>query len=244
MHSSNFVLLWYSIIAVHGLSGSWKTTWSTDERGHSTIWLRDRLPSLLAQVNAIGRIRAFGYNAAYAFTRDASGLETCANDLLTRIRIMRMGDEEQGTPIIFIAHSMGGLVVKLAINMAHTDHEYHQDVLENTSGCIFLAVPFHGADAAFWARKWSQIIKISTLGAFGNVQIPGALTRNSKQWKDISRDFVQRGKDMTFRSAYETDKMGMDLVKIYQFPFLILPSLRCYVTNMIMLDCRRSLDAE
>lgn len=157
---------------------------------------------------------------------------------------MRMGDEEQGTPIIFIAHSMGGLVVKLAINMAHTDHEYHQDVLENTSGCIFLAVPFHEADAAFWAKKWSQIIKISTLGAFGNVQIPGALTRNSKQWKDISRGFVQRGKDMTFRSAYETDKMGMDLVKIHQFPFLIFPSLRCDVTNMIMLDCRRSLGAE
>ncbi|KAI0159869.1 hypothetical protein GGR52DRAFT_165440 [Hypoxylon sp. FL1284] len=103
-------------------------------------------------------------------------------------------------------------MVSEAINLAHTDDEYHIDVLEKTTGCLFLAVPFHGADAASWAELGAQIMGGLSIGMAGNPAIPKALRRNSKDWMKISRDFVQRGKNMTFRSAYETEKMGRSTI--------------------------------
>ena len=197
---------------MHGLSGSCDTTWSVGKGDDSAIWLRDRLPKLLAKIDVQPRIRTFGYDARFAFTRAKSTLETSAIDLLTRIRIMLMDNEDQDRPIIFIAHSMGGLLVKLAINLAHTDNVHYADVLTNTKGCVFLAVPFHGADDAFWAEKFSRIIKFATMGIYGNLDISAVTKRNSKDWMNISRDFVQRGKDMVFWSAYETVKMSNHLV--------------------------------
>ncbi|KAI0834741.1 hypothetical protein F5Y06DRAFT_150966 [Hypoxylon sp. FL0890] len=100
------------IIAVHGLGGSWRSTWSAGKDDNSAIWLRDRLPQLLAPINVHPRIRTFGYDSSYVFTSSASDLESCAEDLLTRIRILRQTDKEKQAPIIFVAHSLGGLVVK------------------------------------------------------------------------------------------------------------------------------------
>ncbi|KAI1411905.1 hypothetical protein F5Y13DRAFT_180512 [Hypoxylon sp. FL1857] len=201
-----------SIIAVHGLGGSWRTTWSAGRDEDPAIWLCDRLPESLARLNVHPRIRAFGYDSSFVFTSSVSDLEGCAEDLLTRIRIIRQTKEEKQAPIIFIAHSLGGLIVKQAINIAHTDSEYHQDVLDSTTGCLFLAVPFHGADAASWAQLGSQIVSALSLGMAGNPGLPSVLKRNSKDWMRISKDFVHRGKNMTFRSAYETEKMGRNTI--------------------------------
>ncbi|KAI0848566.1 hypothetical protein F5Y00DRAFT_270068 [Daldinia vernicosa] len=173
------------IIAVHGLGGSWRTTWSSDNSEDPAIWLRDRLPEVLARINVRPRIQAFGYDASFVFTSSTSDLDSGAQDLLTRIRITRQTEEEMRAPIIFIAHSLGGLIVKLAINIAHTDDEYYQDILRKTAGCLFLAVPFHGADAASWAVLGSRIASALSLGMAGNPGIPGALERNSKDWMKI-----------------------------------------------------------
>ncbi|OTB07886.1 hypothetical protein M426DRAFT_230678 [Hypoxylon sp. CI-4A] len=201
------------IIAVHGLGGGWQRTWSTQNGDETAIWLRDRLPAILSRINVRPRVRAFGYDSSYVFTSSASNLKSCAEDLLTRVRIARHAEKEKQAPIIFVAHSLGSLIIKLAINIAHTDNEYHQDVLDKTTGCLFLAVPFHGADAALWAKLGSQIVSTLSLGMAGNPGFPSALKRNSKDWMKISRDFVQRGKNMTFRSAYETEKMGRSRVR-------------------------------
>ncbi|KAI1642878.1 uncharacterized protein F4817DRAFT_276203 [Daldinia loculata] len=105
------------IIAVHGLGGGWRTTWSSNNSEDSAIWLRDRLPEVLARINVRPRIRAFGYDASFVFTSSTSDLESCAQDLLTRIHLARQTEEEKQAPIIFIAHSLGGLLVKLMTNI-------------------------------------------------------------------------------------------------------------------------------
>ncbi|OTA94643.1 hypothetical protein M434DRAFT_29794 [Hypoxylon sp. CO27-5] len=57
------------IVAIHGLGGSWLTTRSAGEDNNPMIWLRDRLPEVLARVNVHPRIRAFGYDSPYVFTQ-------------------------------------------------------------------------------------------------------------------------------------------------------------------------------
>ena len=101
-----------SVIAVHGLGGHWQTTW-TDENG--SLWLRDFLPSQLrntedARINP--RIMSYGYNSNTAFSRAVTNIEVEAEALLDRMDGNRERDGEKSRPIIFIAHSLGGLIVK------------------------------------------------------------------------------------------------------------------------------------
>lgn len=77
------------------------------------VWLRDRLPTVSACINVRPRIRAFGYDSYYVFTSSIPDVESFAGDLLTRIPIARQTEEEKLALIIFVAHSLGGLIVKL-----------------------------------------------------------------------------------------------------------------------------------
>ena len=101
-----------SIIAVHGLGGHWQKTWE-DENG--SLWLRDFLPSQLrntedASINA--RIMSFGYNSNTAFSRAVTDIEVEAEALLNNIDGNRELGSEKTRPIIFVAHNLGGLIVK------------------------------------------------------------------------------------------------------------------------------------
>lgn len=94
-----------SIVAVHGLGGSWQKTW-TDENGK--LWLRDFLPSQLPNA----RIMSFGYNSETVFTQSVEDIADTATSLLERLNIKRQDAAERARPIIFISHSLGGIIVK------------------------------------------------------------------------------------------------------------------------------------
>lgn len=98
-----------SIIAVHGLGGDWLKTWKADD---GAIWLRDRLPQLLAEKNIQARVLSYGYDADFVFTRTINDIEIVARDLLNQIDSIRTTEEHKEAPIIFVSHSLGGLVVK------------------------------------------------------------------------------------------------------------------------------------
>ncbi len=101
-----------SIIAVHGLGGHWRTTWAGDD---GAIWLKDRLPDLLGEANIVARIRSFGYDSATVFSRSVGDLPTAGKSLLMRLRGFRKTPQERDSPLIFVCHSLGGLVVKEVI---------------------------------------------------------------------------------------------------------------------------------
>lgn len=96
-----------SIVAVHGLNPKDKTfhaedTWSCEGK----LWLRDFLPDKLPRA----RILLFGYNSNVGFESSAAGVREQALNLLNRLWLLRQGNHVR--PLLFIAHSLGGIVVK------------------------------------------------------------------------------------------------------------------------------------
>jgi predicted alpha/beta-fold hydrolase len=95
----------FSIIAVHGLGGDWEKTW-TDDNG--ALWLRDFLPSQLPSA----RIMSYGYNSSTAFSKAVTDINDEAAMLLDRLDGERQNEDQKARPIIFVSHSLGGIVVK------------------------------------------------------------------------------------------------------------------------------------
>ncbi|KAH0425280.1 serine carboxypeptidase, partial [Aureobasidium melanogenum] len=200
------------IVAVHGLMGHWANTWNSGNSHDDPMFLRDRIPSDLSRVGVRARIFSYGYDSAVVFSKSVATIDQAAIMLLSRLLGKRRTSEEKGRPIIFIAHSLGGLVVKQAMIQAWTRNEYYNDILENVKGCLFLGVPHRGADLAYWAKFPAQIIPYLSLGFRGNTKLLESLSSKSADWMRISRDFVYRATSLQIRTFYETDRLGNVIV--------------------------------
>ena len=97
-----------SIVFVHGLTGNRQNTWTHND---GVFWPQDLLPKDLPTA----RIMTFGYDADVVGIVKTAGSNTLrdhgkslANDLAMR----RARSNSIMRPLIFVAHSLGGLVVE------------------------------------------------------------------------------------------------------------------------------------
>ncbi|RDW67886.1 hypothetical protein BP6252_09282 [Coleophoma cylindrospora] len=163
------------IILVHGLTGDREKTWTA--KNAAAPWPQSLLP--LKVPNA--RVLTFGYDAYVADWRGMVSTNKIGNhamNLLNAIATYREDDEPNNRPIIFICHSLGGLVCEDALFAARQRPEPHlQNILEYTYGIIFLGTPHHGAGLA----KWAEILA-NTLGLLKqtNPQILAVLESDSE----------------------------------------------------------------
>ncbi|RSL62603.1 hypothetical protein CEP54_005629 [Fusarium duplospermum] len=98
------------ICAVHGLGGNAIDTWTASDNG--LMWLRDYLPSLEHFSNS--RIMTFGYDSDLRDQKSVAGLENWAELLIHCISEVRTSEEERSRPLLFVCHSLGGLVARKA----------------------------------------------------------------------------------------------------------------------------------
>ncbi|RDW58745.1 hypothetical protein BP6252_13221 [Coleophoma cylindrospora] len=187
------------IFILHGLNGSPTRTWQHPET--SCIWFRDFLPSYLKSQlqQSYARIWTYGYNASTTFnTQDVYGHATT---LLSRVNTVRRGHE--GRKIIWICHSLGGIVVKSALIEAGI-HPDFKDIQRSTTGVIFLGTPHRGSGAATLGQIAAAIASAAT---------PGFQILNRRMLRDLERDndnlfqtsnrFSSICTQMTIRSFYE-----------------------------------------
>ncbi|KAJ6785399.1 hypothetical protein PWT90_07187 [Aphanocladium album] len=101
-------------------------------------------------------------------------------------------------PIIFVSHSMGGLVVKKAYMLAVHDSTY-VDVASSMSrgAMIFLGTPHRGSDSA---AKLHTILS-ATIGSKAFIE---ELKSKSSSITAINEDFRHYAKDLTLWSFYES----------------------------------------
>ncbi|KAI8633498.1 hypothetical protein F5Y19DRAFT_413884 [Xylariaceae sp. FL1651] len=188
------------VIAVHGLNPLDKpdhgeATWTVGDK----LWLRDFLPNRAPRA----RICIFGYNSNVAFGSAAAGVREQAEHLLNQLERLRIGQPDR--PLIFICHSLGGIVVKRALVHAKSDTTY-EDIWKSTYGIVFFGTPHNGADSAKIGNVVAKITR-SILQRPGNTFIK-ALTRDSSVLNTITDDFRQLLEDFQIISFWETLPLG------------------------------------
>lgn len=101
------------------------------------MWLRDDLPNHIP----LARIFLYIYDATAVYGNDQATFSDKANELLEAIRVKRGGVESRR--ILFLGHSMGGLLIKQALINAHSNITYTQ-IKKATTGIAFFATPQFG----------------------------------------------------------------------------------------------------
>lgn len=96
------------IIALHGLNGDRDHTWTDRETGLNWLSHENCLPKDVPHA----RILTFGYNSKTYFSRAKSDIQDFASELLAAIDTQRLSDTERRRPLLFLCHSLGGLVFK------------------------------------------------------------------------------------------------------------------------------------
>lgn len=64
-------------------------------------------------------------------------------------------------PMIFIAHSLGGVIVKEALSMAYKEHKTYPMIWMCTYGIFFLVVPHKGSPFAAWGQILRDILYVN-----------------------------------------------------------------------------------
>jgi hypothetical protein len=138
-------------------------------------------------------------------------IETVALQLLTSLRIKRENDNaiEAQRPIVFVCHSLGGIVVKKALILAHerSSNPDFQDILRNTRAIAFLGVPHEGSRFADFGHTLASALKVATLGTSANNALLAGLKKDASLLYNISNQFMDRGTDLKIYTFFELKKM-------------------------------------
>jgi hypothetical protein len=122
---------------------------------HSEIfWPRD----LLAPDIPNARIIMYGYDgdvSTFMVKTADNNIFKIGHDLITRLEVLRSTTESENIPIIFIAHSLGGIIVKDALKFSEDqkgfqDHLY--SIYSHAYGIIFFGTPHRGSEMASLGR--------------------------------------------------------------------------------------------
>ncbi|KAJ0117970.1 hypothetical protein J7T55_014421 [Diaporthe amygdali] len=193
------------VIAVHGLGGGWKKTWTAE---NGSMWLKDFLPWQLDEAGLRARIWSYGYNSKTAFSAAVTDITDEAGMLLDRIQGERITHEDKKRQIVFVAHSLGGILVKKAMVIAQERSRLYGDLLSKIYGVVFLGTPHRGSDLAWWATFAAEILRTVQLGTGTNTAYVSALKRNSTEFANISQQWVERSEAVQIRTFYETERLA------------------------------------
>ncbi|VUC27567.1 unnamed protein product [Clonostachys rosea] len=140
-----------SIIALSGLNGH--AFGSFKARGSPWMWLRDALPQYIKD----SRIFIYGYDTKLIGSSSFQSLRNLGQVLYLTIRNLRQTDSKStGVPLIFIGHSLGGLVIKEVYQMIKimTEEKDHMNstILDAIRGILFFGTPHTGMNTGSLAQ--------------------------------------------------------------------------------------------
>ncbi|KAH7134414.1 P-loop containing nucleoside triphosphate hydrolase protein [Dactylonectria macrodidyma] len=118
------------------------------ERGGNHMWLRDALPYDLTSEDTespIARTMTYGYESTVAESENIQNLEDLATSFHNSLLELAISLEVR--PIVLVAHSLGGLIVKQTLlSLSKSQREDDKRLLQAVYGIVFFGVPHEGMD--------------------------------------------------------------------------------------------------
>lgn len=196
------------IVAVHGLDGHWKSSWTAD---NGVFWLRDLLPLELPRA----RIFSFGHNSR---TRGSStpltqDISHHGKDLVSSLSNERYLTGTESRPIIFIGHSLGGLVIKSALlesDRASVGHlERHKSTKISTGAVLYLATPHQGGEGVSLAQI---VTRVYSVFSHTNAKLLAQIAPGSDWLQDLQSRYNSISHHFETTFFYETRETSLPLL--------------------------------
>jgi len=127
-------------------------------------------------------------------------------------------------PIIFVAHSLGGMVCKEALNLGSKRQDL-QSILTNTLGIIFMGTPHGGSHIAGWGNTVAEYVNVfrgTNRDILGNL-LPGSSDIQRTE-EDFQHMLLRKDISLKLYCFYEALKMNDIVGKIVERESAILPA--------------------
>ncbi|XP_018422690.1 PREDICTED: protein SERAC1 isoform X3 [Nanorana parkeri] len=197
------------VLFVHGLLGAAFKTWRQQDRDqpldestsqeddYTECWPKDWLA---ADCPAL-RIISVEYDTHLSDWKvkcpaDSSrkSMAYRSTELLSKLKTAGVGER----PIIWVSHSMGGLLVKKMLVDASKDEGMH-DLVKNTRGIAFYSVPHHGSRLAEYSVNARLLL-------FPSVEVK-ELSKDSPALKQLNEEFHEFVKNKNFKVVSFAEKV-------------------------------------
>lgn len=177
------------IVFVHGLFGHPVKTWSLKKEKESLFWPQSLLPAVVPD----SQIFTWGYDADVGGIFSSAGQSTIhelAGSLLSDLANLRDTPSRRVIPLIFVVHSLGGIIVKDALNQSSsTVGTRLEEIAPATYGVIFLGTPHRGSGSASMGKMALRIGLIFTQKP--NLKLLQGLEKHSEILDRVGDSFLQ-----------------------------------------------------
>ncbi len=190
----------HDICFVHGLNGRRDTTWQA--RNENQPWPATLLPRKFPSA----RLFTFGYDATVVPAGPASTgtIASTATDLLRSLINERRATETLHRPIIFVGHSLGGIICKKAITLSRNSAEHDLNtVADSTLGIVFMGTPHQGSGFADFSSPFVSVLNM----LWQTGRYTQWLKRGNGTIKEVDEDF---------RTAVNRSEHGIAIFSFYE----------------------------
>lgn len=194
-----------------------------NDQNYSFCWPIDWLPQQFPQIRILG----LQFESALSYwvkkicpcEQDKLKLKTRSADYLPRLAAAGVG--EGGRPVVWVCHSMGGLIVKGIINQAlDSDDEKIRNIGKNTRGVVFLGTPHKGSAIA----KYSQ----QTALLWPTIEVKD-MEENSKELLKLNDTFLENIRKMEAPVEIVSIAEGSPMKVFQNIKMIVVPMQSAYL---------------
>lgn len=128
-----------SCLIISGLASHPFGSWQTHGHDKSFMWIRDELPQRLPGV----RFLTYGYDTTLVNSTSFQLIPDLAISLVHTVKALGWS-ASSAKPVLFLAHSLGGVVLKQAMAILAGGGLQERSILTKIKGAIFFGVPSKG----------------------------------------------------------------------------------------------------
>ena len=209
------------VVFVHGIQGSPFYTWrqgkSEDQALFTDCWPKDWLPTDYPNIRVIGvHYESFfsdWFSTCPVENDGRRSLEVQAAAIKKKLEECGVGER----PIVWVAHSLGGLITKRMLSLSNEDES---NFLPSTKGVVFYSVPHLGSPFATKTGRARFVL-------FPSKEV-SEIEHNSEKLQKLHQDFMGLAK------RFEIDCLDFGESKPFKIPYLkyaqmVVPPESCNV---------------